>query len=238
MDLKEEAVLGDQVNSHWYYRAKAAALCRDLVGVSPNEVLDIGAGSGFFSRLLLRETAATKATCVDIGYEREHDETCHGKSLSFRRSIRQCAADLVLAMDVLEHVPDEAALMRPYIDLVRPGTRFIISVPAFQFLWSSHDVFLEHYRRYTIGRLIAAIEKCGLVLDWSHYYYASVFPIAAGLRLLERASGKSAKDGESQLKRHSPLANGILLSLCTLELPLMRVNKLFGVTVFAGCHKP
>ena len=86
MDLKEEEILGDQVNTHWYYRAKVAALLRDLNGATRVEVLDIGAGSGFFSRQLL-DAGAARATCVDTGYAQDRDETWHGKPIAFRRAI-------------------------------------------------------------------------------------------------------------------------------------------------------
>lgn len=237
MDLKEEEILGDQVRSHWYYRAKAAALLRDLGGRTPVEILDVGAGSGFFSRRLL-EAGAARAVCVDTGYPHDRDETWAGKPIAFRRAIAGCDADLVLAMDVIEHVPDEAALMRPYIDLVKPGTRFIVSVPAFQFLWSAHDVFLEHYRRYTLASLERAMNACGLNVDWSHYYYGGVFPLAAGIRLLEHMTGGASAEPKSQLKRHGAFENGVLSAICAAERPFMRANRLFGLTAFAGCHKP
>ena len=238
MDLKEEEILGDQIASHWYYAAKGRALLRDLAGRQPASILDIGAGSGFFSKLLLRETAAARATCVDIGYPNDRDETCAGKPVAFRRGIEASDADLVLAMDVMEHVDDDAGLMRGYVDRVRSGTNFIVSVPAFQFLWSAHDVFLDHRRRYTLPQLTAALTKAGLAIDWGHYYFASVFPLAASMRLLERLKGVDQRVPKSQLQRHGELANGILATACAVERPLMRANKLFGLTVFAGCHKP
>lgn len=238
MDLKEEEILGDQVSSHWYYRAKSDALLRDLDDYSPGEILDIGAGSGFFSRLLLSRTGAARATCVDIGYPQDSDEAVGGKPIAFRRSITECSADLVLAMDVMEHVPDDAALMRPYVELAKPGTRFIISVPAFAFLWSAHDVFLDHYRRYTLPSLEQALINSGLVVDWSHYYYGAVFPIAAGVRLLEHLKSQDHTEPKSNLRRHGAAVNAILYGLCAVETSVMRANKLFGLTVFAGAHKP
>ncbi|HEX3754862.1 MAG TPA: class I SAM-dependent methyltransferase [Rhizomicrobium sp.] len=238
MDLKEEEILGDQVGSHWYYRAKAGALHRDLRHRMPREILDIGAGSGFFSRVLLKETSAERAVCVDTGYAGSRDEVWCGKPIAFRRSIERSDADLVLAMDVMEHVADDAALMRSYSDLVAPGTRFIVSVPAFNFLWSSHDVFLEHHRRYTLGNLKAALRAAGLVVDWCHYYYAAVFPLAAAMRLLEHMKKRETVELKSQLQQHSPLVNGTLSTLLAMERPVMGANKLFGLTAFAGCHKP
>ena len=83
MDLKEEEILGDQVSSHWYYRAKAAALIHDLSGFRPTEVLDVGAGSGFFSRQLIQNARVARATCVDIGYPADREELWCGKPIAF-----------------------------------------------------------------------------------------------------------------------------------------------------------
>jgi len=238
MDLKEEEILGDQVDAHWYYKAKAAALLKDCAGLNPISILDIGAGSGFFSHQLLAHTTAARATCVDIGYAQDRDELCAGKPLHFRRAIAASDADLVLAMDVIEHVGDDASLMRPYVERVPAGARFVFSVPAFGFLWSGHDVFLGHHRRYTLAELERSIATFGLVLDWSHYYYGLVFPLAVATRVLERVKPGQGSEPKSQLRRHGTVVNATLSALCAVERPFMRANKLGGLTVFAGCHKP
>ena len=238
MDVKELQILGDQIDSHWYYRAKAAAVLRTLSNQPINEILDVGAGSGFFSRFLLLHTTATRAVCVDTAYETERELLCGGKPIAFRRGIGNCDADVVLLMDVLEHVDDEAALLRPYIEAVAPDTRFIVTVPAFQFLWSSHDVFLEHRRRYTIKQLATAVERCGLTLETCHYYFAVVFPLAAAVRLWERVRQPAGAAPKSQLRREPRLVNSALAAACALERPFMRFNRMFGLSVFAVCRKP
>jgi trans-aconitate methyltransferase len=203
-----------------------------------HEILDVGAGSGFFSRYLLTSTEAARAVCVDSAYGEARDDTCNGKPILFRRSIENSNADVVLLMDVLEHVDDEGELLRPYIDSVAPGARFVVTVPAFQFLWSSHDVFLEHRRRYTIGQLVTAVESCGLTLDRCHYYYAFVFPIAAAMRLFERFARTTEAEPKSQLRPEPRLINNTLTALCAAERPIMRANRLFGLSVFGSFHKP
>ena len=56
-------------------------------------------------------------------------------------------------MDVLEHVDNDAGLVRHYATKVPSGAHFLVTVPAFRFLWSGHDVFLEHKRRYTLAEI-------------------------------------------------------------------------------------
>ncbi|MBN9536787.1 MAG: methyltransferase domain-containing protein, partial [Alphaproteobacteria bacterium] len=139
MDLKEEDILGDAIDRHWYYRSKAAALRRAVSGLAPRRLLDIGAGSGFFSRHLLAATPAESALCVDIGYPADRDDQVAGKPVRFRRDTGPTDCDLVLMMDVLEHVDDDRSLVRHYAGKVPAGAHFLVTVPAFSFLWSGHD---------------------------------------------------------------------------------------------------
>ncbi|HEX4552231.1 class I SAM-dependent methyltransferase [Pseudomonas sp.] len=236
MDLKETDILGDSIGEHWYYSSKAAAT-RRLLGDSPvRRILDVGAGSGFFSHDLLTRTSAQEAWCVDISYLSDSDATIAGKALHYRRDIEAIDADLVLLMDVLEHVDDDLGLLRSYVDKVPSGSRFLMTVPAFQFLWSGHDDFLEHKRRYTLAQFETLSRDAGLTVQRGAYYFGAVFPIAAALRLLP--SGSRAQAPRSQLKRHHPAVNRVLKTLCHLELPLLGRNRLAGLSVFVLAHKP
>jgi SAM-dependent methyltransferase len=234
MDLKEEDILGADIGRHWYYRSKAAALRRMVGGLGPRRILDVGAGSGFFSRHLLAGSAAQSALCVDIGYASDRDDSESGKPVLYRRDTGPTDCDLVLMMDVLEHVDDDRGLVRHYAAKVPPGAHFLVTVPAFRFLWSGHDVFLEHKRRYRLGEIEAAVRDAGLDVVRGAYFFGSVFPLAAAVRLATR--GRSAP--RSSLKKHDPLINGLLSGICAAELPLFPVNRLAGLSAFVLARKP
>jgi SAM-dependent methyltransferase len=234
MDLKEEDILGAGIGRHWYYRSKAAALRRMVGALDAKHILDIGAGSGFFSRHLLAETGAQSALCVDIGYAADRDDSANGKPVLYRRDTGPTDCDLVLMMDVLEHVDDDRGLVRHYADKVPPGAHFLATVPAFRFLWSGHDVFLEHKRRYTLPEIEATMRGAGLQVVRGAYYFGSVFPLAAMVRLAER----NTTAPRSSLKRHGALTNGILTALCTAELPFFPANRLAGLSAFVLARKP
>ncbi|PVZ59914.1 methyltransferase [Pseudomonas sp. B1(2018)] len=236
MDLKETAILGDSIGEHWYYCSKAAAT-RRLLGDAPiKRILDVGAGSGFFTHHLLTHTEAREAWCVDISYLADSSATTAGKQVHYRRGIETVDADLVLLMDVLEHVDDDLGLLKAYVDKVPSGSRFLMTVPAFQFLWSGHDDFLEHKRRYTLAQFETLARNAGLTVQRGAYYFGAVFPIAAALRLLPH--GRQGAVPRSQLKRHHPLVNNVLKTLCKLELPLLGMNRLAGLSVFVLARKP
>ncbi|MBF0333719.1 MAG: class I SAM-dependent methyltransferase [Alphaproteobacteria bacterium] len=227
MDLKEEAILGEAIHRHWYYVSKGRALARFLGDVPGGEILDVGAGSGIFSKMLIERGLVTRSTCVDTGYLADRDETHAGRPLAFRRSVTATDASLILMMDVIEHVDDDVGLLAHYASMLPPGGQVLVTVPAFQALWSGHDVFLEHKRRYTLPQVETAMRKAGLEVVRGSYYFGFVLPLAAAVRLGDR--GAVPKSG---LSAHHPLVNAALIAVNALELPLMRLNRLGGLSVF------
>ena len=237
MDIKEEGLIKGDLRAHWYYRAKLAALRRMISLPNLANILDVGAGSGFFSGSLLETTSASAATCVDPGYTEDRNEIRMGKPLTFRRSIDESDADLVLLMDVLEHVEDDVGLVRTYAAKVRPGTQFIVTVPAFMWLWSNHDVFLEHMRRYDLASIERVMREGGLTIDRGCYFYGALLPLAAVSRGAERLRQGKDCEPRSQMRDFSAPLNTVLWSLCRAELPLFRANRLAGLTAFVRAVK-
>nr|VFK43243.1 MAG: Methyltransferase domain-containing protein [Candidatus Kentron sp. TC] len=215
-------------------------MIRLLSGVQPSIILDVGAGSGFFSRKLLADSSAKEAWCVDISYEEDSEAVEAGKPVRFRRSVDSVNADLVLLMDVLEHVDDDVGLLRHYMEKIPGGTRFLISVPAFQFPWSGHDVFLEHKRRYRLKQMEDIVKQSGLTVKHGAYYFGAVFPIATTIRLVSNWVHKGRQQARSQLSlhHHHPLVNGTLAAMSAAELPFLKCNHLAGLTVFCVAEKP
>lgn len=236
MDLKEDAILGSDIGTHWYYKSKAIAITKYLDSIPADKILDVGAGSGFFSRYLMEKFHSSEVVCVDTGYEESRLETVKGGSVRFEPECTSFNADLVLLMDVLEHVDDDVGLLKYYMDVVPDGAYFMITVPAFQFMWSGHDEFLEHRRRYNLSMLQTAVEAAGLEIEKSSYYFGGVFPMALVTRIAQRLLGRN-EGPRSQLKRHSWLVNQMLYSLCLAELPFLELNKLAGLSVFCLARK-
>jgi SAM-dependent methyltransferase len=239
MDLKEIELLGDAQDTHWYFVSKSRALRKAIGATPPARILDVGAGSGYFSRMLLRETSALSAVCVDTGYASDRSETCAGKPLLFRRSVAEAEAnpaDLVLLMDVLEHVDDDEGLVREFAAPARPGTRFIATVPAFSWLWSAHDVFLEHRRRYTLQSIQRVLANAGLTPVREFYFFGAVFPAAVAQRVWSRRPW-ARESPHSMLRRHHPLMNTILASVCAAESTIAIHNRIAGLSAFAVAEK-
>jgi hypothetical protein len=138
-------------------------------------------------------------------------------------------------MDVLEHVDDDVGLLREYAEQAAPRTRFIVSVPAFSWLWSGHDVFLEHRRRYTLQQLLRVVRDAGLMPVTGFYFFAAPFAAVALQRVWQRV--RPASSPKSDLRRHHPVTNAILAGICRLESTIARHNRMFGLTAFAVAEK-
>jgi len=210
MDLKELDLVDP--DDHWYYQAKLAGV-QSVIGNRLRDeihIVDVGAGSGFFSLALAGNTTGTVVTCVDPYYE--SDSSRDDGSVHFVRSAERISADLYLFIDVLEHVDDDLALLRDYVMHAPRGAIVVISVPAFQSLWSGHDVFLEHRRRYRLKEVEGTAQQAGLRVLESRYLFTSIFPVAWLMRRLKRS-----QDAKSDLKPVSPAVNRFLTRVLTAE---------------------
>jgi hypothetical protein len=78
-------------------------------------------------------------------------------------------------MDVLEHVQNDREFLASALNALPDGGNVLVTVPAFQFLFSDHDVFLKHYRRYDRKSLMKLLTDSGLAIEQCHYFYTSLF---------------------------------------------------------------
>ena len=238
MDLKEEITFAGEIGQHWYYSSKAAAVLALVRGTEVQHLLDVGAGSGFFSKYLLSNTNAEDAVCVDSNYPEDNEEQVGGKNIRFRKDCPDMLADLILMMDVLEHVEDDLQLLRKYSESAPVGARFLITVPAFSFLWSGHDVFLGHQRRYTLKQTVSLVRNAGLDVEHGSYFFGLVFPIAAVVRILGSVRGRERLAPRSHLKMHNPVVNALLRGMCALDrLAVFPWNRVAGLSVFCVARK-
>jgi hypothetical protein len=234
MDLKEMELLGDSLEDHFYYVSKGKALYSIIKKYRAKTILDIGAGSGLFSKQLLSTGTFRYAVCLDIGYTHEYTEIYKDRPVTFVKSIDDLSQDVVLMMDVLEHVTDDQNFLSHYVSKMKLGTKVLITVPAFQFLWSDHDLFLEHKRRYNTQNLKMLVESSGLRIIKIRYFFAVLFPVVALLRTFKSKSSAP----KSELKNYPFILNRILVFIHDIErFILLPINSLAGLTIFCLAEK-
>jgi Methyltransferase domain len=229
MDLKEIGKVDP--DNFWYYLYKGQFIFdKAIKSFNKSEILfDVGAGSGYFASIFVKNKKTIKAYCIDPFYSK--DQLGNRNNLNFVTAPPSEKADVLLFIDVLEHVEDDLALLKSYISSSSADALFVISVPAFKSLWSNHDVFLEHFRRYRKKDLRSLIKRAGLVEVESSYIFGSIFPLVWLIRKLKRS-----KTIQSDLKRSSNFVNFLILNFLKIE-KVLPINRLFGTSVFISAKK-
>ena len=237
MDLKElEAGVDPEV--HWYHQSKKLPMLaytkKVLAATQPLTIIDVGSGSGFFAMSLEREFTSQikKVYLVDINYTPEEIAASQGTKIEKTLRIPDKIENgLVIMMDVLEHLEDDLKMLNEIkAACVGDSNYFFITVPAFTSLWSGHDDYLGHYRRYKINTLSAVLKKAGYTIKNTYYLYGSLFPMVWVARKLDNMKKKEAT---SNMRPFNPLTNKILLGLTSAEMAITSANKVFGVTCVA-----
>ena len=221
--------------SHFWFAGKRLLLrtLLELSGGARGRMLDVGCGTGGVLLSLARDA-------VVVGIDREELALRFCRDKGLRAVVRGSAAALPFAdgsfdactsFDVLEHVDDEQLLLSELRRVLRPGGRALISVPAFQALWSQHDEMLEHRRRYRRGELLAQVRQAGFAVDWSSYTNFFIFPPALVWRILRRWTGIAPGLRTDLVMPPAPV-NRALVGLYHCEAMLLRRVRLpFGVSV-------
>lgn len=241
MDVVEREQLSpQQAFGHWYYQAKFRLLLAHLKSVAclrtGTRIADVGCGIGLFLTLLERTGCVRPEHLVGIDPAHPQAATAvGGEAVILPAWPEDGAVDVALLMDVLEHTPDDLAVLSETAGHVEKGGHVFITVPAFSWLRSMHDRFLGHYRRYSHGSLESLIGRCpDLEIVALHYYYASIFPLAAPWRLARRHASVGAGSDMRNLPRW---LNGLLKWITRAELALASRNHVAGLSVVALCRK-
>lgn len=144
--------------------------------------------------------------------------------------------DLVVLLDVLEHIEDETAALKCAAALLAPGGFLVLTVPAFPRLWSVHDEAHHHKRRYVAAGLRAVIEQARFRVCRMSYFNSLLFPAIAGSRLIRRLIARNERQHDLTLP--APWINGLLKCVFGSERRLVdRVSLPFGVSLLAVAFK-
>jgi SAM-dependent methyltransferase len=158
-------------------------------------ILDAGCGSGRNMVELARHGEITgielSPTSVRLARARNCGEVLEGSVLDL--PFPEGAFDLVVSLDVIEHLQDDAGALRELRRVTRPGGALLVTVPAYQWLWSGHDEVNHHHRRYNRRTLLAAAVSAGWRAERSTHFNSLLLPIAILLRALERFKPSTTK---------------------------------------------
>lgn len=182
MDLVEVSK-GHQQYRHPWELARAESILQISSKLLKNaSIADIGAGDCYFAEKI-NLFAPNRVVAVDIYFERDK---IYQNGVFLTRDLDDIPSeslDTIFLMDVLEHVKDDFALLTSCVSKLKSTGTIVITVPAFQALFSPHDISLKHFRRYNLGEIRNLVEKAGLKVHTSSYFYFSLLPIRLFQRL-------------------------------------------------------
>jgi SAM-dependent methyltransferase len=183
---------------HWWYRGRRIVLEGVIAGLglpANARILDAGCGSGRNMIELARHGVVTgvelSETSVEAARARDSGEVIAGSVLEM--PFPDGAFDLAVSLDVIEHLQDDVSALRELRRTVAPGGSLLVTVPAYQWLWSGHDEINHHHRRYTKRSLELAAQRAGWNQVRSTYFNSLLLPAAIILRVLERLSTKTTE---------------------------------------------
>jgi hypothetical protein len=171
MDLMERTAVSVQRHPWEIARGHFFRRLLERMGTadSPVRCLDIGAGDAWFAQQMIRAfPPASQIVCWDINYSTE-DLASLGKDqtgLTFVAEQPSGNFDGILMLDVIEHIDDDLGFVRNVVDTVMaPEAWALVSVPAYQGLFTTHDTALKHYRRYSPSECTELLRAAGLTIE-------------------------------------------------------------------------
>jgi trans-aconitate methyltransferase len=196
---------------HWWWRSRESFLLEllDKLNVPRDaNILDIGCGGGWSFDVLRRygshvSGVETDAALVDASGDRRSQIYCGPFDRTFQP---QRTFQLIVMLDVLEHIQHPQAAMDYAAELLDSGGKIVLTVPAMPMLWTSHDVLNHHFARYTRSTLRPIVHQAGLKLERLEYFFHWLVPLKLAVR---------AKEAILATKPHPP------------RVPLSLINRLF-----------
>jgi SAM-dependent methyltransferase len=226
MDRDYELQTHRAEDRHWWYRGRRQVIERAIAALdlpTGGRILDAGCGSGRNMVELSRRGVVTGVelsdTSVALARERGAGEVISGSVLEM--PFADDSFDLATCLDVIEHLEDDLAALRELRRVVAPDGSLLVTVPAYQWLWSGHDEINHHFRRYTRSSLQRTAEQAGWRQVRATYFNSLLLPVAVLLRVLERFSRKPTESSLDLWVPPRPLNR-------LLECPLLLEASLIG----------
>jgi SAM-dependent methyltransferase len=229
--------MAEQDQIHWWYVARrkilAALIAREADLPEDARILEVGCGTGHNFEML-RSFGRLDALEVDDAARALASSRLGGAvgdaPLPDLPGVPDGQYDLVALLDVLEHVDNRAESLRSIAAKLKPNGKILISVPAYQWMWSAHDLAHHHKLRYSKKGLRRDAEAAGLKVRKLGYFNSLLFPVAAAVRILGKLAGKTSSDDKVP---PGPL-NAIFEKIFGLERHVIgRMPFPAGVSLFA-----
>lgn len=225
---------------HWWYQARWQLVGQLLKGRVPQGgvAIDVGCGTGEVVQLLAAEGARVVAGTDLSGHALAHAQPRVAGHGSLIAADAECLpfptgrADVLVSLEVIEHVDSDLAALREYRRVLRKGAILLVTVPSYESLWAPHDDRAGHRRRYGLGQLARTVGRAGFEVHRTSYYFSFLVPPAYVVRRtpLRRLAG----DADEELSS-SPILGRVMAGAARAERAwLGRGHRLpFGLSILA-----
>lgn len=243
MDRLLQATARAERDHFWFrgFRRFVAPLLAEAVRDRPAAaILDCGCGTGHNLSLLRRYGQATgiDLTWTGLSYAHGRGERAVAQATATQLPFPDASFDVVTSFDVIYALDDdaEAQALGEMFRVMRPGGYLVLNVAAMDILKGNHSVLANEVRRYSRGTLTDRLTRAGFAVRRISYTNATILPLVAGVRLVQRVSGHEESQDEISIPP-API-NALLTAALTVEAALLRVvNMPFGSSLMALAQK-
>lgn len=233
---------GFQKTNWWYHgrRFIVKVLFQKYVRefLENGSVLDVGCGVGESAQFVSNPA-------ILVGIDNSNEALAYAKRKGYLRLVKANADELpfddasfkgVISTDVIEHVEKDNQVLSECNRVLKIGGFLLITVPAYQWLWSYHDVLYAHKRRYGKSEIVKKISHAGFEIVYSSYYVTVLFPLVAGIRYIKKTFQKNPSADFADLPRW---VNQALFFMFTIEGFFMKRGLAlpFGSSIFVFARK-
>ena len=198
-----------------------------------DEVLDVGCGTGGFTKILSNRYEAIGLDSSELALE-----YCRKRGLENLYSLpledfpkEEWDVKAITMLDVIEHVEDDRKIVKEAFDILPKGGYLMATVPAYMWLWSGHDVMHMHYRRYKKSGIEKVLRDAGFNIEYSTYFNFFLLPAAALKRLAGKISNEK-NDNRPPVDEVSPFIDKLFRNIFLLENKLLPgIRFPFGVSL-------
>lgn len=259
MDICEASAFGNQKIDRHPWELARIKVVKDLLapicaGRSQINILDIGCGDVFVVQELSKCFPTVSFHCIDIAFtdeiKRSLKDRVAGFPISLFSSLEELKAtekvkkaDIILLLDVIEHIEDDVSFMK-YLGasgFINETTRVVITVPAYQSLFSNHDIYLKHFRRYNLSLLKQNQHKGGFNVIKNGYFFSLLLIPRIIQKLMQGHKSVEEQKGIGQYESKGAI-DSFLVWLLYTDYLISKLFRLIGVKIpglscFAICQQ-
>ena len=235
-------------DSYWWFVGRhrmiesllRARYSADAASTAQRCILDIGCGTGAMSIRLERWGRVVSADFSELAlqFSRRRGLNHLVGADAMKLPFASGSFDALVAMDMLEHLPDDNAALNEFARVLKPGGRVLATVPAYPHLWGEHDVALMHFRRYIRKEMHERFTAAGLKVEKLTHTMMALYPLLSMQRRLSARKPPHDPPQAAMPMVPGPV-NALLTSLVGAENAVARrANLPFGSTILCVAVKP